>query len=148
MKNMLPIRRNRDLGLFGGCDLGRFFEDFFERPFRGELFSMELVSLDLYEKGNSIVVKAELPGINPEELELSVDNNILTIRGEKKHENEVKEKDCYRLERSYGAFQRAVELPYSVKGEEAKAAYKNGVLEVELPRTEEEKKKTIKINVK
>jgi HSP20 family protein len=148
MKNLIPIRRNRSPVLFGGFDLDRFFEDFFERPFSGGFFSGETIPLDLYEKDNKVVVKAELPGINPEELELSVEGDILFIRAEKKHENEVKEKDCYRLERSYGAFQRAVGLPYKVKGEEATATYKKGVLEVHLPKTEQEKKNTIKINVK
>ena len=148
MRNLLPIRRNRDLGLFGELDLDRIFEDFFRRPFTLSLFSREIVPLvDLYEKNNKIEVKAELPGIKPEEVDLSVDGNLLTIRGEKRQENEVKEKDYYRLERSYGSFQRTVELPAAVKANEAKATYKNGVLEIELPKTEEEKKKKVKIDV-
>jgi len=149
MRNLLPIRRNRDLSLFGEFDLDRIFEDFFRRPFALSLFSREIVPLvDLYEKGNKVIVRAELPGIKPEEVDLSVDGNLLTIRGEKKQENEVKEKDYYRFERSYGSFQRTVELPAQVKADEAKAAYKDGVLEIELTKTEEVKKKKIKINIK
>ena len=149
MRNLLPIRRNRDLSLFGEFDLDRIFEDFFKKPFQLSLFSREIVPLvDLYEKGNKVIVRAELPGIKPEEVDLSVDGNLLTIRGEKKQENEVKEKDYYRLERSYGSFQRTVELPAQVKADEARATYKDGVLEIELTKTEEAKKKKIKINVK
>lgn len=149
MRNLLPIRRNRDLSLFGEFDLDRIFEDFFRRPFALSLFSREIVPLvDLYEKGNKVIVRAELPGIKPEEVDLSVDGNLLTIRGEKKQENEVKEKDYYRFERSYGSFQRTVELPAQVKADEAKATYKDGVLEIELTKTEEVKKKKIKINIK
>lgn len=148
MRN-LPIRKDRGLRLFGEWDLDSIFEDFFRRPILLDPLSRDIVPrIDLYEKDNKVIVKAELPGVEPEKVDLSVDGNLLTIRGEKKQENEVKEKDYYRLERSYGSFERAVELPAAVNADETKATYRKGVLEIELPKVEEEKKKKIRINVK
>ncbi len=148
MRNLVPFKRNRDLSLFGEVDLDRFFEDFFKSPLSLNTFAKGIVPLiDLYEKDDKIIVKAELPGIKAEEIELSIDGNLLNIRGEKKKKDEVKEKDYYRLERSYGFFQRVVELPTEVKASGAKASYKDGLLEVELPKSKEEKKNKIKIEV-
>ncbi len=147
MRN-LPMRGNRHLGFLAEFDPDRIFEDFFREPFSLDLFSRDVFPpIDLYEKDNKVVVKAEIPGIEPEKLDLSVDGNLLTIRGEKKQENEVKEKDHYRLERSYGSFERTVELPATVSADQAKASYVKGVLRVELPKVEEEKKKKIKVDV-
>jgi len=147
MRNLL-IKKDRYMPFFGGFDMERVFDSFFERPFHFNLFSEDRVPLvDLYEKDNKVIVKAELPGIKPEEAEILVDGNLLTIRGEKKQEKEEKKKDYYRLERCYGSFQRIIELPASVNADQAKATYKDGVLELELPKAEEEKKKKIKINV-
>ena len=156
MKKLFPsclsrqtVRRTQDIGFGGGWEPERLFEDLFYRSFPLNLFSQGVMPLvDLYEKENEVVVKVELPGIKPEEVEVSLDNNLLTIRGEKKKENEVKKRNYYRLERSYGAFQRIVELPVNVKGESAKANYKDGVLEIELPKAEENRGKRIKIETK
>lgn len=149
MRNLLPIKRNRDLTLFGEFGLGGIFEDFFKTSFPSSLFSHPVVpALDVYEKANKVIVKTELPGVKPEEVDLSVDGDLLIIRGEKKRENEVKEGDYHRTERSYGSFQRAVKLPSGVKADEAKATYKNGVLEIELEKSQEDRKKKIKIDVK
>lgn len=129
--------------------LERLFEDFFKTPFKVSLNTVEaLPSVDIYEKDNRIVAKAEIPGITPADIALSVDDNILTISGEKKQENEVSKENYYQSEASYGRFQRTVELPAEVNAEQAKAEYKNGVLTVELPRADISKKKQIKIEVK
>jgi len=89
----------------------------------------------------------ELPGIEKEDIEVNISGNLLTVKGEKKKEGEIKEENYYRLERSYGSFSRTVELPKEVQIEQARASFKNGVLEIRLPKTEEAKKKEIKVRV-
>lgn len=144
-----PLIRRRYEPLLAEFDFGRLFEDFFKSPFRFGLGMVEAVpAVDIYEKDNRIVAKAEIPGARPEDIKLSVDGNILTISGEKKEEHETKKENYYQLESFYGKFQRTVELPSDVKAEEAKAAYKNGVLSIELPKSESPKRKEIKIDVK
>lgn len=103
--------------------------------------------LDLYEEENEIVVKAELPGMTKDDIQISSADNVLTIRGEKKKEEEDKGKDYYRAERVYGAFVRSVALPAEVIPEKARAIFKNGVLEIRLPKSEAAKKREIKVNV-
>jgi len=101
--------------------------------------------LDLYE--NEIVVKAELPGMSKDDIQISFADNVLTIRGEKKKEEEEKGKDYYRAERVYGAFSRSVTLPAEITPEKARAIFKDGVLEIRLPKSEAAKKKEIKVKV-
>jgi HSP20 family protein len=104
-------------------------------------------AVDLFEEKDEIVVKAELPGIEKDQIEVNVADHQLTIKGEKKKEEEVKEKDYYRCERSYGSFLRTLELPKDVHADKVKAVFKNGVLEVRLPKTEEAKAKEIKVKI-
>jgi HSP20 family protein len=92
-------------------------------------------------------VKAELPGMEKENIEVNLTDHMLTIKGEKKKAEEVKEEKYYRSERSYGAFVRTLELPRDVHGDKIKATFKNGVLEVRMPKTEEAKAKEIKVKV-
>ena len=110
---------------------------------------MEITSptVDLYEEKDDIVVKAELPGLEKDDIEVNLSDNRLTIRGEKKQEEEVKRENYYRSERSYGSFSRTLELPREVQTDKVKAAFKNGILEIRLPKTEEAKKKETKIKV-
>jgi HSP20 family protein len=103
--------------------------------------------VDVYETPESIVLKADLPAVNKEEVDISVENNTLTIRGERKREQEVKEKNFYRLERSYGAFARSFSLPPTVVAEKIEASFKDGVLTLTLPKREESKPKQIKVKV-
>ena len=100
---------------------------------------------DIYEDGDSIVVKAELPGVNRDEIDIQVENNILTIRGERKREKEVKSDNVYRSERFYGAFSRSFTLPVSVDTQRIKAEFKDGILHLTLPKVEEAKPRKIKI---
>jgi HSP20 family protein len=93
------------------------------------------------------VVKAELPGIDKENIEVNLTDHTLTIKGEKKKEDEVKEENYYRCERSYGSFFRSVELPKDVHADKVKASFKNGILEVRVPKTEEAKSKAVKVKV-
>ncbi len=104
-------------------------------------------ALDVSETNNEVIVKAEIPGMEPNDIDISLADGILTIRGEKKQEKEEKEENYHLIERSYGTFSRSVQLPRDVQSENIKAAYKNGVLKITLPKSEEAKKKEIKINV-
>ena len=104
-------------------------------------------AVDIYETEHELVVKADLPDVNPQELDIHVENNILTIRGERKFENKVNEENYLRIERSYGSFSRSFSLANSVKSEAIKAEYHDGVLTLSLPKREEAKPKQIKVNV-
>jgi HSP20 family protein len=104
-------------------------------------------SVDVAETDEEIVVTAELPGIKQEEVDISIADNVLTLKGEKKEEKEVKEKNYHRIERSYGSFQRSISLPTGVDAGKAKATYKDGILCVTVPKVEEAKPKQIKIDV-
>lgn len=132
-------------------------EGFWRRPFQGlwwperwlpeTLAARGAPSLDVYEDEDAVVVKAELPGMAREGIEVALTGETLTIKGEKKREEEVEERDYHRHERSYGAFVRSVSLPCGVKGDEAGATFRDGVLEVHLPKTEAAKKRSISVKV-
>jgi HSP20 family protein len=104
-------------------------------------------AVDIYETEHELVVKADLPDVNPQELDIRVENNILTIRGERKFENKVSEENYLRVERAYGPFSRSFSLANSVKSDAIKADYQNGVLTLSIPKREEAKPKQIKVNV-
>lgn len=104
--------------------------------------------VDVYEEKDHVVVKAELPGMTRDDIEVTLTGSTLALKGEKKKEEEVKERDFYRCERSYGSFSRVITLPAEVKPEEVKATFNNGVLEVRLPKTEEAKKKAVKVQIR
>jgi HSP20 family protein len=141
-------------------EIERWFEDFFEEPFftprwrrlpsLRKFRELETVSpsVDMYDKKDEIVVKAEVPGIEKENINISVSNSTLTIKGETKKEEEVKEEDYYYAERSYGSFSRILSLPAKVQSDKIKASFKNGILEIHLPKAEEAKPKEVKIEVK
>ena len=104
-------------------------------------------AVDIYEKDGNIVLKAELPGIDTKDVDVSVENNILTLRGERRFDQEVQRENYQRVERSYGAFTRSFTLPTVVDTEKIKAEFKDGVLRMTLPKKEEAKPKQISINV-
>ena len=103
--------------------------------------------VDIYENGDNLVLKAELPGVNPDEVEIRVEDNTLYLKGERKFEKDVKEQNYHRVERSYGTFTRTFSLPNSIDADKVAANYKDGVLTLTMPKKEEAKPKTIKINV-
>ena len=103
---------------------------------------------DIYDNKNNLVIKADLPGMTQKDIDVSVEDDVLRIKGEKKQEREIKEENCHRVERQYGSFVRSFELPMPVQAEKIKASYRNGVLHVELPKAEEVKPKEIPIEVK
>ena len=104
--------------------------------------------VDIFQNGKQeVVLKAELPGIEREDIELRVENNTLTIRGERKHERDVKEEQFHRIERSYGSFSRSFSLPDTIDTDKVKAEFKDGILTVTLPVREEAKPKQIQVSV-
>jgi HSP20 family protein len=107
-----------------------------------------LLPLDVYQTDNDVVIKATIPGIAPEEVDISITGDTVTIKGEQKEESEVKEEDYMLKERRYGAFSRSVSIPVSVKSDKADATFDNGVLTLTLPKAEEIKPKQIKIKPK
>lgn len=136
-------------------EMERNFERLWRHPFSFMAPSMLLQdftrlkdlspSVDIYEEKGEMVVKADLPGITKDDLNVSITENTLTITGEKKKEEKVEKKDYHRLERSYGSFSRCFRLPDNVSADKAKASFKDGVLEVRLPKTKETKQKKINI---
>jgi len=104
-------------------------------------------AVDIYEQDNNIVLKAELPGVDPKDVDIQLENNTLTLRGERKLDKEVKKENYHRVERAYGTFTRSFTLPAVVDQGSIKAEFKDGVLRVTLPKREEAKPKQIQINV-
>jgi len=129
--------------------MDKLFEESFVRPSRvwPELGEAD-VPLDVYQTENEFVVKASLPGIKPDEVEITITGDTLTIKGEHREEEEVKEADCLRKERRYGSFARTVRIPVPVQSDKAEAAFENGVLTLTLPKAEETKPKQIKVKPK
>ena len=104
-------------------------------------------AVDVYENGEKVVLKLDIPGIKEEDLDIRVENQTLSVRGERKFESEEKEENFHRIERRYGSFFRSFSLPTTVDSESIRANYKNGVLTVELPKRAESKPKQVKVNV-
>ena len=104
-------------------------------------------AVDIYEQDGNIVMKAELPGVDPKAVDIRLENNTLTLRGERKLDKEVKEDNYHRVERAYGSFSRSFTLPTVVDQGSIKAEYRDGVLKLTLPKREEAKPRQIQINV-
>jgi HSP20 family protein len=138
-------------------EMERRFEDLLRRPFsllpswipRMKMPEIEEVSpsMDIFTEGDNVVVKTELPGMKKEDIDVSLTKDTITISGEKKKEEKIEKKDYYSFERSYGSFKRSFSLPSEVQTEKASAKFKNGVLEIRIPKTEEAKKKEKKVTV-
>jgi HSP20 family protein len=127
--------------------LNRLFNDGFERSSEETNLTSWAPAVDIYETEHELVVKADLPDVKPEDLDIRVENNILTIRGERKFEKKVTEDNYLRMERSYGSFSRSFSLASTVNSEAIKADYQNGVLTLSIPKREEAKPKQIKVNI-
>lgn len=127
--------------------INHLFNEAFDRSSEEANLTPWAPAVDLYETEQALVVKADLPDIQPEELDIRVENNILTIRGERKFEKKVNENNYLRVERSYGSFRRSFSLANTVNTEAIKADYKNGVLTLSIPKREEAKPKQIKVQV-
>ena len=131
------------------------FQDQFNRVFESTLKANQdnstlttwAPAVDIYETENELVLKADLPDVEEKDIDVRVENNMLTIRGERKFEQNVKEDNYLRVERTYGTFSRSFSLPNTVNTEAIQATYKNGVLSVQLPKRAESKPKQVKVNV-
>ena len=104
-------------------------------------------AVDIYEQGTDIVLKAELPGVDPKDVDIRLENNVLSLRGQRQLENEVKRESYHRVERSYGTFSRSFTLPTVVDQAAIKAEFKDGLLQVTLPKREEAKPKQIQVSI-
>jgi HSP20 family protein len=138
----------------------KWYEDLFKRPI--SLFNhppgwaalkfsdMEEMSFtaDIFEEGNDVVVKADMPGVKKEDVDVSLSDDTITIRGERKKEEKVERKDYYRVERAYGSFTRSFRLPADVQTDRAEAKFDQGVLEIRIPKMEEARSKTKKVPIK
>jgi len=149
-RGLIPWRPFRELE-----EMERRFEDIFARPFLPTVWrrapALEMgwaPAIEVFEKEDKFVVKAELPGMKEENMDISVVDDTLTIKGEKKTESEVKEEDYYCCERSYGSFSRSIALPSNVDAKKIEASYEDGVLEVSLPKAPEVKPKKIAVSAK
>ncbi len=154
-KGLVPLRPIAEMTRWDE-ELRRMFGDFFagtlrpfldghrRRPFR---FGASTPDIDLYEEKNEVIVKAELPGMDKDSIQIKFSDHHLSIKGEKKRDKGLKEENYYFSECSYGPFLRVLDLPSDAQVEKARTTFKNGILEIRLPKAEEIKRKTIKINV-
>ena len=127
-------------------EVNRLFESSFHG--RSESSSASWApAVDVHETENELIVTADLPGMNEKDLDVRVENNMLTISGERKTETNVEDDNYLRVERSYGSFSRSVALPNTVNSDAVAAEYRNGVLTVKLPKREETKPRQVKVNV-
>jgi len=128
-------------------EINRLFNDAFERTGEESNLTSWAPAVDIFETEHELVVKADLPAVDPKDLDIRVENNILTIRGEREFDKKVDENNYLRVERAYGSFARSFSLANTVNAEAIKADYQNGVLTLSIPKREEAKPKQIKVNV-
>lgn len=137
-------------------EMENYFDRFFRQPFsmmaRPAWHGFDFPrlddvspSVDIFEEKGDMVIKAEMPGIKKEDVNVSITDSMVTISGQKKQEEKVEKKDYHRVERSYGSFCRRFQLPENVNSDKVKASFKDGVLEVRLPKTKAGKKKKVAI---
>jgi HSP20 family protein len=140
-----PIRE-----LDGMCNaMGRLYEEGFPGPLTRALWDVPSApGMDLYQTDEAIVIKMGLPGVEPGDIQVSVTDGVLTVRGEVKEEKEEKEKTYHLRERRFGSFSRSVKLPSNVNVEKSDAQFENGVLTLTLPKAEEAKPRTIAVKTK
>jgi HSP20 family protein len=132
--------------------MDRLFDDAFTRPLsmmrEGGWAGFSSPAIDMYQTDNEVIVKASLPGIKADEVQLNITGDLLTIKGEKKEQEEKKDKAWHIREQRWGTFERSVRLPVTVVGDRARAEFEDGILTMTLPKAEEVKPKTITINTK
>jgi HSP20 family protein len=128
-------------------EIERVFDEFFGAPlFEGKQYSFS-PSLDIYEDEKSITIKVDVPGMTQKDISVEIQDNILTIKGERKEEEETNQKSAHIIERRYGKFVRRISLPENIEADKTKAKIKDGVLTITIPKKEEEKKKVLNISV-
>jgi HSP20 family protein len=130
-------------------EVNRLFDNFFGRPVSGSTSGGRtwVPAVDMYATKDDLVVTLELPGVSEKDVAVSITGDLLTVKGERRFENQVKEQNLLHVERTYGKFERLIQLPMAVQSDRVKATYREGVLEIKLPKTEELKPKEIKIDI-
>jgi HSP20 family protein len=128
-------------------EVNRLFDNFFGRPASGTGSRTWAPSVDMYATKDDLVVTLEVPGVAEKDVNVSITGDLLTVKGERRFENQVKEQDLLHVERTYGKFERLIQLPMAVQADRVKATYRDGVLEIKLPKAEELKPKEIKIDI-
>ena len=128
--------------------MDRLFDDAFTHPLSRDGWSASTPAVDMYQTDDEIVVKASLPGIKADEVQINITGDVLTLKGEVNHEEEKNDKAWHIREQRWGSFQRSVALPTNVVSDKAKAEFENGILVITLPKAEEVKPRTITINAK
>ncbi|HOI53774.1 MAG TPA: Hsp20/alpha crystallin family protein [Phycisphaerae bacterium] len=145
--DLVPWKRGRDDSALQS--LRNEFNRIFDRFWSGELEPLHLgrwlPAVDVSETDNDVTVRAETPGIDPKDIEVYVEGDVLTIKGEKKEETETKDRNFHRVERQYGSFSRSIQLPANVEADKVEAQAANGVLTIRLPKQEDEKRKKVQI---
>ena len=127
--------------------MNQLMEESFVRPATAQNGKNFVPALDLSETGEGYLVEAALPGVKPEDVEITVENNVLTIKGETRKETDDKQRNFHRIERRFGSFQRTIGLPTTVKADAIQASLTNGILRLEIPKAEEVKPRKISVNV-
>lgn len=129
--------------------MDRLFDDAFTSPLSlRDGWSMATPAIDMYQTDNEVVVKASIPGIKAQEVQINITGDVLTLKGEVKHEEDRKERAWHIREQRFGSFERSVALPTAVKTDKAEAVFENGILTITLPKADEVKPKTINIKAK
>ena len=138
----------RELGTIQS-DMSRLFTSFFDTPTtaNGRTFRRWVPAMDLVETDGAFVLKADLPGLSESDVNIEVEENVLTISGERKSEHQDRKAGYYRVERSYGSFRRSLTLPEGVEAEAVKATFANGVLEVTVPKPAQQAPRKVQITV-
>jgi len=136
-REMLTLREMMD----------RMIDEVFERPF-GVTFAGQVPAIDMYQTDNEVVVKAALPGVKADDVQISVTGDVLTLKGEIKQEEEQKGRSYHIREHRWGAFERSIILPTAVVADKARAEFENGILTITLPKAEEVRPKTITVKAK
>lgn len=137
-------------------EMEQMFNDFFKQRFFAPAWMPHFkfpeladvsTSVDMFEEGDNLVIKAELPGMKKEDINVDLKDGVITISGQKKSEEKTERKDFHRIERSFGSFTRRLQLPVEIKADKVQASFKDGVLEIKMPKTEAAKQKAKKIAV-
>ncbi len=147
MSNLIRWEPARDMMTLREA-MDRLFDDAFTRPLSLAGNSWSVPAVDMYQTDNEVVVKAALPGIKADEVQINITGDVLTLKGEVKQQDEVKEKAYHIREQRWGTFERTLVLPSNVVADKAKADFENGILTITLPKAEEAKPKTISIKTK
>lgn len=145
MLSLTPWRERGDIERFRS-EMDSLFDRFFRlEPFKSVEPGRWMPSIDVSETPKEIIVKAEIPGMEAKDIDVSISGNLVTIQGERRHETEEKDENFHRMERTYGAFSRSIQLPADVDPEKVTASYKKGILKLSLAKLKEHSSKKIQV---